>query len=84
MEGVAALLGSENGLRYGGVSQLQSHQSRYTVQLRPGLLGYPLSLTRLTEHDGVHIFFEACMSSSHKKVSIASKTPNRVPKLLVH
>ena len=33
MEGIAALLGSENGLRYKGVSQLQSHQSRYSVQL---------------------------------------------------
>ena len=35
MEGIAALLGSENGSRYRGVSQLQSHQSRYSVQLRP-------------------------------------------------
>ena len=33
-EGIAALLGSENGSRYRGVSQLQSHQSRYSVQLR--------------------------------------------------
>ena len=33
-EGIAALLGSENGWRYRGVSQLQSHQSRYSVQLR--------------------------------------------------
>ena len=33
MEGIAALLGSENGSRYRGVSQLQSHQSRYTVQV---------------------------------------------------
>ena len=31
MEGAAALLGSENGSRYRGVSQLQSHQSRYTA-----------------------------------------------------
>ena len=35
VEGIAALLGSENGSRYRGVSQLQSHQSRYSVQLRP-------------------------------------------------
>ena len=34
VEGIAALLGSENVLRYRGVSQLQSHQSRYSVQLR--------------------------------------------------
>ena len=34
MMGIAALLGSENGSRYRGVSQLQSHQSRYSVQLR--------------------------------------------------
>ena len=34
VEGTAALLGSENGSRYRGVSQLQSHQSRYSVQLR--------------------------------------------------
>ena len=33
-EGIAALLGSEDGSRYRGVSQLQSHQSRYSVQLR--------------------------------------------------
>ena len=33
MEGIAALLGSENGSRYRGVSQLQSHQSCYSVQL---------------------------------------------------
>ena len=32
--------GSENGSRYRGVSQLQSHQSRYSVQLRPA--GRPL------------------------------------------
>ena len=32
--GIAALLGSENGSRYRGVSQLQSHQSRYSIQLR--------------------------------------------------
>ena len=30
---IAALLGSENGSRYRGVSQLQSHQSCYSVQL---------------------------------------------------
>ena len=34
MEGIAALFGSKNGSRYRGVSQLQSHQSRYSVQLR--------------------------------------------------
>ena len=34
VEGIAALLGSENGSRYRGVSQLQPHQSRYSVQLR--------------------------------------------------
>ena len=34
VEGMAALLGSENGSRYRGASQLQSHQSRYSVQLR--------------------------------------------------
>ena len=34
VEGIAALLGSENGSCYRGVSQLHSHQSRYTVQLR--------------------------------------------------
>ena len=34
--GIAALLGSENGSRYRGVSQLQSHQSRYSVQLSFG------------------------------------------------
>ena len=34
VEGIAALLGSENGSRSRGVSQLQSHQSRYSVQLR--------------------------------------------------
>ena len=39
MEGIAALLASENGSRYRGVSQLQSHQSRYSVQLRSG--GFP-------------------------------------------
>ena len=33
VEGIAALLGSENGSRYRGVSQLQSHQSRCSVQL---------------------------------------------------
>ena len=33
VEGIAAPLGSENGSRYRGVSQLQSHQSRYSVQL---------------------------------------------------
>ena len=33
VESIAALLGSENGSRYRGVSQLQSHQSRYSVQL---------------------------------------------------
>ena len=38
MEGIAALLGSENGLRYRGVSQLQSHQSRLSEQLREGFL----------------------------------------------
>ena len=37
MEGIAAFLGSENGSRYRGVSQLQSHQSRYTVQLSLGM-----------------------------------------------
>ena len=36
MEGIAALLGSENGSRYRGVSQLQSHQSRYSVQILVG------------------------------------------------
>ena len=30
--------GSENGSRYRGVSQLQSHQSRYSVQLSPKIL----------------------------------------------
>ena len=35
VEGIAALLGSENGSRYRGVSQLQSHQSPYSVQLSP-------------------------------------------------
>ena len=39
VEGIAALLGSENGSRYRGVSQLQSHQSRYSVQLRTGSKG---------------------------------------------
>ena len=34
VEGIAALLGSEKGSRYRGMSQLQSHQSRYSVQLR--------------------------------------------------
>ena len=34
VEGIAALLGPENGSRYKGVSQLQSNQSRYSVQLR--------------------------------------------------
>ena len=33
VEGIAAVLGSENGSCYRGVSQLQSHQSRYSVQL---------------------------------------------------
>ena len=33
-DGVAAILGSKNGSRYRGVSQLQSHQSRYFVPLR--------------------------------------------------
>ena len=37
VEGIAALLGSENGSRYRGVSQLQSHQPRYSVQLRIGV-----------------------------------------------
>ena len=32
--GYRGTLGSENGSRYRGVSQLQSHQSRYSVQLR--------------------------------------------------
>ena len=41
MEGVAALLGSEIGSRYRGVSQLQSHQSRYSVQLSPSGHGRP-------------------------------------------
>ena len=35
-EGIAALLGSENGSRYRGASQLQSHQSRYSVQTKGG------------------------------------------------
>ena len=39
VEGLAALLGPENGSRYRGVSQLQSHQSRYSVQLRRGAWG---------------------------------------------
>ena len=39
VEGIAALLGSDNGSHYRGVSQLQSHQLRYSVQLR---LGTPL------------------------------------------
>ena len=34
VEGIAALLGPENGSHYRGVSQLQSNQSRYSVQLR--------------------------------------------------
>ena len=34
-EGIAVLSGSEKGSRYRGVSQLQSHQLRYSVQLRP-------------------------------------------------
>ena len=42
MEGIAALLGSENGSRYTGVSQLQSHQSRYSVQLRPCLADFSI------------------------------------------
>ena len=33
------LLSSENGSRYRGVSQLQSHQSRYSVQLSSGKFG---------------------------------------------
>ena len=33
VEGIAALLGSENGSRYRGVSHPQSHQLRYSVQL---------------------------------------------------
>ena len=33
VEGIAALLGSENGSRYRRVSQLQSRKSRYAVQL---------------------------------------------------
>ena len=37
MEGITALLGSDNGSRYRGVSQLQSHQSRYSVQLGMGV-----------------------------------------------
>ena len=35
VEGIATLLGSGNGSRYRGVSQLQSHQSRYSVQPKP-------------------------------------------------
>ena len=35
VEGITALLGSEKGSRCRGVSQLQSHQSRYSVQLSP-------------------------------------------------
>ena len=38
MEGIAALLGSENRSRYRGVSKPQSHQSRYSVQLSENLL----------------------------------------------
>ena len=34
VEGIAALVGSGNGSRNRGVSQLQSHQSRYSVPLR--------------------------------------------------
>ena len=45
MEGIAALLGSENGLLYRGVSQLQSHQSRYSEQLSKGCLA--LRIARL-------------------------------------
>ena len=37
VEGIAALLGSENRSRSRGVSHLQSHQSRYTVQLRSSI-----------------------------------------------
>ena len=42
VEGIAALLDSKNGSRYRGVSQLQSHQSRYSVQL---------SVRQLVGHD---------------------------------
>ena len=42
MEGIAARLGSENGSRYRVVSQLQSHQSRYSVQLSEGNSQYDL------------------------------------------
>ena len=42
VEGIAALLGSENGSRYRGVSQLQSHQSRYSVQLSREVFTNPL------------------------------------------
>ena len=38
VEGIAALLGSENGSRYRGESQVQSHQSRYSVQLSVTLI----------------------------------------------
>ena len=43
VEGIAALLGSENGSRYRGVSQLLSHHSRYSVQLRSDHLSWKVN-----------------------------------------
>ena len=48
VEGITALLGSENRSRYRGVSQLQSHQSRYSVQLKPRLSAF----SEQTQHCG--------------------------------
>ena len=57
LEGIAALFGSENGSCYRGVSQLQSPQSRYFVQLsvkarlRETLVIFPSDFGRNSSRD---------------------------------
>ena len=54
-------MGSENGSRCRGVSQLQSHQSRYSVQLR-----LPVYL--------VEVFGGPLGCSSRRKIVLLSET----------
>ena len=44
--GYRGTLGSENGSRYRGVSQLQSHQSSYSVQLSMGYRSDSIAVSR--------------------------------------
>ena len=67
MEGIAALLGSENGSRYRGVSQLQSHQSRYSVPLSFCLFAYLQRFSRVRTVDVFEVFLGVVSKIKEKK-----------------